>query len=275
MDGPRGRENGSGDPSFSMESDSDVAVPRKQWDFFISYAREDRETAADPLAAALRSRGFAVWLDHDSLSVEARDDKGFAALHHEIEKGLTNCHAGIVIVSPHFIRKDWPTRELETLLSIETLDGRLRLVPVLHDIDASDLAGVVYDRLRARLTINTSAGFDRVCDEVLSALTESAKLGGRETGELGAADLPHFRGIIRCSNASCSWRVPEDWPADFGDPGPEFTLARVGSQWCIVCAACGQPAGSVTLEEAREIAASVQAGGLWGRTPPMKKETLK
>src|SRR5205809_86812 len=98
------------------------AEPRKKWDFFISYASEDRATAAEPLAAALRSRGFAVWLDRDALTGDA------SALTSEIQAGLTDCHAGIVILSRQFVRKDWPIRELETLLSLETVDGRLRIV---------------------------------------------------------------------------------------------------------------------------------------------------
>ena len=35
----------------------------KQWDVFISYASEDREAVARPLAALLRELGVTVWFD--------------------------------------------------------------------------------------------------------------------------------------------------------------------------------------------------------------------
>jgi len=238
--------------------------PRKRWDFFISYASEDRATAAEPLAAALRGRGFAVWLDQDALTGDA------SKLTNEIQAGLTNCHAGIVILSSRFIRKQWPIRELETLLSLETVDGRLRIAPVLHDVAASDLQGGIWDGLRARLTITTASGFDGVCDDILQMLMTSAhREDHANLGQLGSLELPAFRaiGIVQCANPDCTWRVPDDWPPDFANVGPEFTLQRIGTQWCIVCEACKHPVGSLTLDEAREIVAIIQAGGLWGRTP--------
>ena len=56
---------------------------RKPWDFFISYASEDRASAANPLANALTRRGFSgVWLDHQVLDKADRLEK-------QIELGLT------------------------------------------------------------------------------------------------------------------------------------------------------------------------------------------
>ena len=88
---------------------------RKTWDFFISYASEDRTAAANPIEAELTKRGFAVWLDHKVLS-EARK------LVEEIHTGLSNCHYGIIILSPRFLSKDWPMRELDTLFAIESIE---------------------------------------------------------------------------------------------------------------------------------------------------------
>lgn len=231
---------------------------------------------ADPLALALRNRGFAVWIDHDTLSTAARAETDFLALHHEIEKGLTDCHAGIVILSRHYIRKDWPTRELESLLSIDTLDGRLRLIPVLHGIQEVDLTVSMYDRLRPRLTISTDSGFEQVCDEVLRALTASATVPHQPDDGPWEADLPSIpRGLARCTNASCSWQLPPDFPFDFPDPGPEFMLARIESKWCIVCQACRHPVGWLTPEEARILATKALVGGTSKRTRLVGKETAK
>lgn len=216
-----------------------------------------------------------MWLDHDALSAAAREETDFLALHHEIEKGLTDCHAGIVVLSSRFIRKDWPGRELESLLSIEVLDGRLRLIPILHGIDANDLTGRVYDGLRSRLTISTDLGFERVCDQVLEALATAAT-APRQPSDIGAGELPTIpRGVARCTNANCSWQPPANSPSDLDDPGPEFTLARVDSKWCIVCQACGHPVGWLTPEEAQVLAVKAQVGGTWRRVWPANKETGK
>src|SRR5829696_2598286 len=132
---------------------------RKPWDFFISYAREDRESAAIPLSNELNDRGFSVWLDHEVL-VDGQK------LEEQIEKGLTQCHVGIVILSPDFIRKDWPLRELDVLLGIETLENMLRVVPVLFNLRAAQIHDTA-PTLCQRATIDIAAGFDTVCDKVL------------------------------------------------------------------------------------------------------------
>jgi len=231
---------------------------RKAWDFFISYASEDRELAANPLAKALTQRGFNVWLDHQVLSKTAK-------LEAEIQRGLSDCHYGIVIVSRRFLEKDWPMRELDTLLAIETMDGRYRVVPVIHGL-TEDALREKSPGLASKAPISTADGFDHVCDQILERVVKSVDRDRQSTlGELGTTELPRFRApsLLSCQSPNCSWRVPDDWPDFLKGAGPEFTLARVGRDWCIVCAACGTQVGSVTLEEAKDIAAQVRVTGLW------------
>jgi hypothetical protein len=235
---------------------------RKPWDFFISYASEDRDAAATPLADELTSRGFSVWLDYRALVEGDR-------LEEQIEQGLTQCHAGIVIVSPHFLRKDWPVRELDVLLGVETLDGRLRVVPVLYNLNASQLQGTA-PTLCQRATIDLAAGLDVVCDEILELITTAADRERQSlVGPLGTHDLPRFRapGIVRCPSSSCTWRLPADWFDS--DPGPEFTLRQVGSQWCIVCDSCGSAVGWLTKDEAKKVASMIRVHGMWARDRSM------
>jgi hypothetical protein len=40
------------------------------WDIFISYAREDKDTIAWPLARALQAAHVRVWLDENELTLE-------------------------------------------------------------------------------------------------------------------------------------------------------------------------------------------------------------
>jgi TIR domain-containing protein len=231
---------------------------RRPWDFFISYASEDRDTAATPLANELTSRGFSVWLDHQVLD---KDDR----LEKQIELGLRQCHAGIVIVSPHFVRKDWPLRELDTLLSVETLDGRLRVVPVLYNLKASQLQDTA-PTLCQRATIDLATGLDVVCDKIFELIATAADRDRQSAvGPLGTQDLPGFRapGVIRCPSLSCTWRLPAELEGLGPDPGPEFTLRQVDSKWCIVCGSCGSTVGWLTLDEAKEIVSKILVESLW------------
>jgi hypothetical protein len=238
-----------------------VEAERKAWDFFLSYASEDRESAANPLAGVLTQRGFKVWLDHQVLSETTKFEDA-------IQQGLADCHYGIVIVSSRFLQKDWPMRELDTLLAIETLDGRHRIVPVVHNVTEDELRQKAPELLQ-KASINTLQGFDHVCDQVLDWVVTAVDRKRHETlGELGVVELPRFSapGILRCENESCSWRVPDDWPDFLQGAGPEFTLGRVGGDWCIVCDSCGKPVGSLTLQEAKEMAAQVRLSNLWKPT---------
>lgn len=238
---------------------------RRPWDFFISYASEDRDTAATPLANELIGRGFSVWLDYRAI---AKGEK----LEQQIQQGLMQCHAGILIVSPHFVRKDWPIRELDTLLGIETLEDRLRVVPVLYNLTASQLQDIA-PTLCERATIDLAAGLDVVCDKILELITTAADRDRQSrVGPLGNHELPHFRapGVIQCPNSSCTWRLPAELEGPLPDPGPEFTLRQVGSKWCIVCDSCGSAVGWLTLDEAKEVAAWIRVHGMWAPDRPRK-----
>ena len=60
-------------------------MSEKQWDVFISYASEDKDAIAEPLAQALRHAGIMVWLDQQELklgdSLSEKIYEGFAKIH--------------------------------------------------------------------------------------------------------------------------------------------------------------------------------------------------
>ncbi|MFN7939587.1 MAG: toll/interleukin-1 receptor domain-containing protein [Bryobacteraceae bacterium] len=232
----------------------------KNWDFFISYASEDRADAADPIELELTKRGFAVWLDHKTLDAPKE-------LEAQIQRGLSECHFGVVILSPRFLEKDWPMREIDTLFAIESIEGRRRVVPLLHKITASELEARVPD-LRVTHPILTREGAVRVCDQILERVLQSTDRSRQEQlGEFGTDELPRFSapGQLKCVNSECSWRPPADWPDFLHASGPEFTFAKVGEQWCIVCAECRSPVGSITEDEAKQLAGQIRMSNLWAR----------
>lgn len=84
----------------------------KSWDVFISHASEDKETVVLPLCAALRRAGLKIWLDRQELHLGD-------SLREKIDEGLANSRFGVVVLSPSFMAKGWPRRELNGLMAIE------------------------------------------------------------------------------------------------------------------------------------------------------------
>ncbi|WP_375182187.1 toll/interleukin-1 receptor domain-containing protein, partial [Chryseobacterium sp.] len=65
---------------------------KKEYDFFISHASEDKETFVRPLAEELLKLGFKVW--YDELTLKFGD-----SLFEEISNGIKKSNYGLVIIS--------------------------------------------------------------------------------------------------------------------------------------------------------------------------------
>lgn len=131
------------------------------WDVFLSHASEDKEDFANPLAQALKEKGIRVWFDEFTLRLGQ-------SLSRSIEKGLANSRYGIVIISPAFLSKEWPQKELAGLMARE-VDGRELILPVWHNIDAVTLrrrSPILADRK----AVSSSKGVDQVVDALIEAM---------------------------------------------------------------------------------------------------------
>lgn len=102
------------------------------FDVFICHASEDKEDFVRPLAEALRKAGHQVWYDEFTLKWGDR-------LRRSIDHGLASSKFGIVVLSPNFFEKEWPQRELDGLTALELDDGRKRILPIWHNIDANGI----------------------------------------------------------------------------------------------------------------------------------------
>ena len=98
------------------------------YDLFLSHAREDKETIARPLYTALVREGVSVWFDEAVLRMGD-------SLRRKIDEGLARCRYGVVILSPRFLSKDWPQRELDGLVAKETASGEKAILPIWHELD--------------------------------------------------------------------------------------------------------------------------------------------
>ncbi len=132
-------------------------------DIFISHASEDKEDVARPIAEALASAGWRVWLDEYELTVGDR-------LTESINAGLASSRFGVVVLSRAFFAKRWPREELEGLAAKEAATGSKVILPVWHGIDQQYLADVA-PTLAGRVGVSTTKGIPVVAQELVRALS--------------------------------------------------------------------------------------------------------
>lgn len=106
-------------------------INKNQWDFFISHASEDKDGFVRSLALELGKAGYKVWYDEHTLKLGD-------SLRRSIDKGLSSSKYGIVVLSKHFFKKDWPQKELDGLTAIELI-GKKVILPIWHQIQKEDV----------------------------------------------------------------------------------------------------------------------------------------
>lgn len=176
------------------------------FDVFISHASEDKEQLVRPLAKQLRERGLKVWLDETELKLGD-------SLRRSIDHGLSRSRYGLVILSPDFLRKEWPQKELDGLVARE--DGTEKVIlPIWHNVTRSDI--VAYSPMLAdKMAAPTSNGLVYVVDQVIKVVRSiEIASGGFESEQVPVEHQSHdFHNLI----VEMLDRVQE--AADSGLPG--------------------------------------------------------
>jgi len=130
-------------------------------DVFISHASEDKVSVARPLYRLLKFRGYSVWFDESELKLGD-------SLHEKIAEGLSTCRFGVVIISPSFLSKKWPKRELDGLFAKEDIGDKV-ILPVWHDVEKMDV--VTFSPILAgRFAVKSSDGIDKVAESIASKI---------------------------------------------------------------------------------------------------------
>jgi len=120
-------------PAAPRRAKTEAASPNPgNFDFFISYAGEDRAVVAE-LVPALERKGYAVWWDKGQITIGDR-------LSQKIDEGLRRSRFGVVIVSRAFIAKRWPDAELRALANRAVNSGHKVVLPVLVGITHNEFA---------------------------------------------------------------------------------------------------------------------------------------
>lgn len=110
---------------------SDLKDDVEAWDIFISYASEDKDAVARPLAEQLQALGVTVWLDELELKIGD-------SLRRKIDRGLARSRFGVIVLSRRFFAKQWPQYELDGLVT-RHVSGEQSLLPIWHDITKAEV----------------------------------------------------------------------------------------------------------------------------------------
>jgi hypothetical protein len=116
-------------PSPANGRDTERIIVREKsdlrtYDVFISYASEDREYAL-ALRSALADQSISVWMDLDV--VRLGDD-----ILRSIDEGVRQSSHAILLLSPHYIRKRYPTAEFASILKRQIDERGNVILPLLH-----------------------------------------------------------------------------------------------------------------------------------------------
>ncbi|HEX6368156.1 MAG TPA: TIR domain-containing protein [Longimicrobium sp.] len=189
-----------------------------QWDVFITHASEDADAVARPLAAALRRHGLGVRVDGQALA--AGD-----SVRRRVDEGLAHAGWGVLVISRHFLRMEWPQAELDGLLARE-LGGERVVIPVWHGVTGAEVARRS-PMLAARLAIDTAGGIEELCEAIVAVV-------GREPPAAATTAEPRAA-------------LPGIWRALVENPG--FPMAEVHQHLAQPESYAGQRIGGYALRE--------------------------
>ena len=137
-----------------------------QFDTFVSYAKEDFETAAR-LARELGKRGFRVWLDAEQLL----PGQSWTS---EIQDAISNCLTFIALISVHSVSKvGFVQRELKIALDLVDMvpDDIPFVIPVR--LDTSEPS---HQRLRDIQWLDLSDGWERALQKLSGSIQLAQRL---------------------------------------------------------------------------------------------------
>ncbi len=136
----------------------------EEYNLFICHASEDKDPFVRPLVEALQKRGFKVWFDELTLTVGA-------SLRRSIDQGLSHCRHGVVVISPAFLEKEWPQRELDGLVAREVYGHEKIILPVWHHVSAEDVRHYS-PTLADRVATSSAKGVDAVVTDLIKAIQQ-------------------------------------------------------------------------------------------------------
>lgn len=152
----------------------------KEYDVFVGYVNEDKDSFVSPLINLLQKKGLKVRLAEFELILGD-------SLSRKIEEGFSESKFGVVIVSPNFLKKDWPEKELDYLAVLE--DGKDNMIlPIWHE-GGFEKVRKYSPMLADKLSISYIKTLQKIAEEVYNAVNPSVSYS-EQTTRLNHSRLP-------------------------------------------------------------------------------------
>jgi exodeoxyribonuclease VII small subunit len=174
-----------------------MAGDQVEWDVFISHASEDKVLFVRPLAEHLRKLGLRVWFDEFTLVMGD-------GLRRSIDLGLSNSRFGVVVISPNFLSKEWPQKELDGLVARE-IDGTKVVLPIWHNVGANEIRARS-PMLADRIAVTSDYGIEEVSRRILAAIRPDpqSRIGAGKAARSGSPAKAQ-QTPVRLSVATSAW----------------------------------------------------------------------
>ena len=108
-----------------------ITSHRSQFDIFVSYSSTERQSLVLPLVAELSKREISSWFDVHEVAL---GDSIVA----ELQRGISSSTLILAVISPEYLRRPWPLKELRTALALETAK-QVSILPVFVGVTYKDV----------------------------------------------------------------------------------------------------------------------------------------
>lgn len=194
---------------FSQESNMSYQIINeiiRDVTVFVSHASEDKDSFVRPLANILRDNGLTIWYDEFDLNVGD-------SLRQEIDKGLSICDYGIVVLSPSFFAKKWPQWELDGLVAKEMHSNKKVILPIWHKIGFDDIIKFS-PPLANRKAVPSLYGIKEVSNRIVKAIVAQKNVTKKDVGErrlLMKSDSRYRDGYWDLNVTDCGYVNKKGW----------------------------------------------------------------
>ncbi|HZF12173.1 MAG TPA: DUF2750 domain-containing protein [Thermoanaerobaculia bacterium] len=189
----------------------------RDWDVFMSYAREDQDEVALPLVRALRRLGMMVWLDlKDMPTLSSPTD---TQLHPILSTAIGQALGFILVLSPSSLLKPWPRHEFEYVLNMcRARDAQVFLVwhGLKPDLRRENVA-MLQAAAREVTSFESGQDVERIAHEIAHRLPPVPRLRleqydgwtsvgiDRDAGEIVVWNIPEGMGVSDLSIHEFEW----------------------------------------------------------------------
>jgi hypothetical protein len=152
-------------------------------DVFLCHPGKDKERVVRPLAHKLEAAGISCWLDEAEL-------RWGDSIVSKVNEGLASSRFVIVVLSPSFVYKHWPQRELNSALHEEAGSGQVRVLPLLTG--EAEQRNEILDQfplLHDKRYLAWDGSGENVLEELQSWLSKPAS-GQKQTQQQSGPEIP-------------------------------------------------------------------------------------